>query len=264
MFYTITDWDDAYANGPHIPDAALYPPRWQELAAAFRATHPPRQLGRSDLFLPRGDAAGLAVFIHGGYWMKFAPSDWSHFAAGPLMTGWAVLIPAYTLAPAARIAQMTSEIASAICAAGQMVDGPIALTGHSAGGHLAARMICDDGTLPDTVADRISACVPISALADLRPLIRTAMNATLKLDTPETLKESPALLTPRPDIPVTAWVGGAERPEFIRQSRLLADIWAGLGARTDLVIDPGRHHFDVIDALRDQNSPLTRRLLQPA
>ena len=52
-----------------------------------------------------------------------------------------------------------------------------------------------------------------------------------------------------------------ERPEFLRQSRLLADIWAGLGAATDSVVDPGRHHFDVIEALTRPDSPLTRTLL---
>ena len=32
----ITDWDDAYANGPHIEGAADYPTRWVERAEAFR------------------------------------------------------------------------------------------------------------------------------------------------------------------------------------------------------------------------------------
>lgn len=261
MLYRITDWDDAYANGPYIPNGDAYPPRWTQAAAAFRATHPAQPLGRGHLFLPDGDAKGLVVFIHGGYWMKFDPSVWSHLAAGPLTAGWAVAIPAYTLAPAARIARMTTEIAAAVTEAAGRVTGPIAITGHSAGGHLAARMICDDATLPEAIATRVSACVPISALTDLRPLLHTAMNATLRLDEAEAEAESPALLVPRTDIPMTAWVGGMERPEFIRQSRILADLWAGLGAATECVIDPGRHHFDVIEALTRPDSPLTRCLI---
>lgn len=261
MQYQVSDWDDAYANGPHIPDGNSFPPRWIDAAAAFRATHPPQKSDWGHLFRPSGEARGLAVFIHGGFWMTFDPSVWSHLAAGPLAAGWAVAIPAYTLAPAARISGMTREIATAISAAAAQVSGPIAITGHSAGGHLAARMICDDGTLPDHVASRVSSCVPISALSDLRPLMRTAMNDTLAIDAAEAAAESPALLTPRKNIPVTAWVGGTERPEFIRQSRLLADMWAGLGAATDCIIDPGRHHFDVIEALARPDSPLTRTLL---
>ncbi|TGN43168.1 alpha/beta hydrolase [Paracoccus liaowanqingii] len=260
MLYQITDWDDAYANGAHIPEAEAFLPRWTAAAAAFRAAHRPLPLGRGHLFLPASTPKGLLVFVHGGYWMRFDPSTWSHLAAGAIALGWACAIPAYRLAPRVRIAQMTSDIARAVAKAAFNVAGPVVLTGHSAGGHLAARMVCE-GVLPDRLAARITACVPISPLSDLRPLLRTAMNQKLRLDPEEALSESPALLTPRMGIPVTTWVGAAERPEFIRQARLLADAWAGLGAATECVIAPGRHHFDVIDGLTDPASPLMRRLL---
>ena len=261
MIYHVTDWDDAYANGAHIPQAEVFVPRWQSAAAAFREAYPPKPLGRGHVFHPDGTPEGLMVFIHGGYWMRFDPGIWSHLAAGALARGWAVAMPAYTLAPQARIAQMVRELAEAITQAAGMVPGPVALTGHSAGGHLAARMICDDGTLPDPVAARVTTCIPISPLTDLRPLMRTTMNETLHLDAAEAVAESPALLVPRQGIPVTTWVGGMERPEFIRQARLLTDIWAGLGAATDCVIDPGLHHFDVIERLEQPDGPMLERLL---
>ncbi|MFC3167132.1 alpha/beta hydrolase [Paracoccus fontiphilus] len=260
MLYHVADWDDAYANGAHIPNAESFVPRWEDAAAQFRQAHPPEPLGRGHLFRPSGTARGLMVFIHGGYWMRFGPGTWSHLAAGALARGWAVAMPAYTLAPKARIAQMTREVAEAIVEAARCVDGPLVLSGHSAGGHLAARMVCPDG-LPDAVAARVTACVPISPLADLRPLLCTAMNDTLRLDANEAAAESPALLAPRPGIPVTTWVGGMERPEFIRQARLLANVWAGLGAATECVIDPGHHHFDVVEGLERAGSPLLERLL---
>ncbi|MFN3275820.1 MAG: alpha/beta hydrolase [Paracoccus sp. (in: a-proteobacteria)] len=260
MQYKITDWDDAYANGAYIPGSKDFLPRWTEAAATFRAGHRPLPLGRGHLFVPPGKPRGLMVFIHGGYWMRFEPSVWSHLAAGALASGWACAMPAYRLAPRARITQMTAEVARAVSKAAFNVAGPIVLTGHSAGGHLAARMVCQ-GVLPDKLAARIVGCVPISPITDLRPLLRTEMNQTLRLDEAEALAESPALLTPRENIPVTTWVGATERPEFLRQARLLANIWAGLGVSTDCVIDPGRHHFDVIDGLSDPDSPLMHRLL---
>ena len=75
--------------------------------------------------------------------------------------------------------------------------------------------------------------------------------------------ESPALLEPMPNARVTCWVGSAERPEFVRQNALLANIWTGLGAKTCMIEEPGRHHFDVIDGLADPDHPLTRTLLSP-
>lgn len=262
MLYQITDWDDAYANAAHIPGAEGFVPRWTEAAAGFRALHAPEPLGRGHLFRPAGAARGLMVFVHGGYWMRFAPDLWSHLAAGGLARGFAVAMPGYPLAPEARIARITTEVTAAIAEAARRVDGPILLTGHSAGGHLVARMICAPSPLPEAVAARVRACLPISPVTDLRPLLRTAMNGTLRLDPAEAAAESPALLAPRADVPVTAWVGGMERPEFIRQARILADLWAGLGAATDCVIDPGLHHFDVIDALERPDSPLMERLFR--
>ena len=36
----ITDWDDAYANAPHIPAAQEFPLRWANSASDARAAFP--------------------------------------------------------------------------------------------------------------------------------------------------------------------------------------------------------------------------------
>ena len=198
MLYQVTDWDDAYVNGGYIANADSYPPRWAEAAAVFRAAHPSERTGEGDrqghLFRPAGAAKGLMVFIHGGYWLRFHPDDWSHLAAGALAAGWACLMPGYRLAPEARIADMAREVAAQIADVAGHVAGPIAICGHSAGGHLAARMVCAGGPLPEAVAARVTACLPISPLTDLRSLMRTTMNETLRIDAAEAAAESPALL----------------------------------------------------------------------
>ena len=256
------DWDDAYANGKYIPDAGSYPARWASEAAAFRADLGPRaRLGLAygagarqwfDLFLPQGQPRGLMLFVHGGYWLAFGPRDWSHLAAGALAQGFAVAMPGYTLAPAARIGAMVREVAVALVAAAAQVAGPIVVCGHSAGGHLAARLACADVLLP--VARRLQRVVPISPLADLRPLMRTSM--TLGLDAAEAMAESPALQKLRPGVAVSVWVGGQERPVFLDQAG-----WLGTAWDVPVIIEPGRHHFDVIDGLKQPDSPLTTALL---
>jgi hypothetical protein len=57
------------------------------------------------------------------------------------------------------------------------------------------------------------------------------------------------------------WVGGAERAEFRRQNALLANIWLGLGATTEAVEEPDRHHFDIVDGLADPAHPMVAALL---
>lgn len=262
------DWENAFENAAHIPDGASYPERWATAARAFRSRSA-GELGvaygsgareRLDLFRPTEAARGLIVFVHGGFWLDFDRTDWSHLAAGALAMGWAVALPGYSLAPEARIHQITEQVARAIsCAAGR-IGGPIRLAGHSAGGHLATRMICDDSPLTDAIAARVERLVSISGLHDLRPLQLHSMNDTLRLDAAEALAESPALHTMRRGVDVTAWVGAAERPEFLRQSALLAEAWSAKGATVPLVAEAGRHHFDVIEGLCDPDHPLCRRL----
>ena len=265
----ISDWDDAYANAPHIAGAERFPPLWAARAAEFvaarrAAQRPPTDIAygegerrRLDLFLPDGPPKGLVVFVHGGYWMRFDKSLWSHLAEGPIRRGWAAALPSYTLAPAARIRDIAHEIAAAIAVAAAHVAGPIALTGHSAGGHLVARIACLGGPLGPAERDRLARVAPISGLFDLRPLMRTKLNDTLRLDEAEAVAESPALLRPPPGLSLTAFVGGDERPEFLRQSELIANVWTGLGAATRCVRVPGSLHYDVIAGLSEPGSPMT-------
>ena len=228
MAEDIEDWDDAYANGAYIPGAAEYPPRWEMAAKAYRGPvsadldiaygDHPRQ--RFDLFWPNGTPKGLAVFVHGGYWHRLDNSYWSHLAQGMLAQGWAVAIPSYTLAPVAHISEITREIAAAIQFAAERISGPIRLAGHSAGGHLVSRMVCQDSPLPNTIQQRIAKVLSISGIHDLRPLLLADMNQTLRLTAAEAEQESPVLQLPVAGIPVAFWVGAAERPELLRQTRL--------------------------------------------
>ncbi|MEO0819128.1 MAG: alpha/beta hydrolase [Pseudomonadota bacterium] len=272
-FNRIEDWDAAYENRAFTPGFETYPPKWQAAAAAHReAAHAagrarlaepygpdPRQA--YDLFLPAGTPAGLVVIVHGGYWRSLGREDFSHLAAGPAAHGYAVAMPSYRLAPAVSVAEITSDVATVITAAARSVAGPILLAGHSAGGHLVTRMLCAPGPLPGAVAGRIVHVLSVSGLHDLRPLVETDKNADLRLDPASAAAESPALARPRPATRLTAWVGGAERPEFIRQSELIANMWLGLGAETRLVIEPERNHFSVIESLAEPEGALTAALL---
>jgi arylformamidase len=266
-------WDDAYSNGAYIPGGDQYPARWSSEAARFRDSmigqgraqldqpYGPQPRARFDLFLPERAAGGVLIFVHGGYWMAFDKSSWSHLAAGALARGWAAALPSYTLCPDARIADITAEIAQAVTTIAGRGAGPIALAGHSAGGHLVSRMACADAPLSEAVRARIRRVVSISGLHDLRPLLNTSMNKTLRMDEAEASRESPALLRPRMGARVTCWVGGGERPEFLRQTALLANIWAGVGAHMAEHVARGRHHFDVIEDLAAPDSPLIATLL---
>lgn len=270
----IEDWDDAYANGAHIEGAADYPLRWARMAAEFRqlmtetgsaeldVAYGESERQKLDLFHPENEPYGLVVFVHGGYWRTFDKSYWSHLATAAIQRGWAVAIPSYDLAPTVCISEITLQTATAIDRAASEIRGPIRLAGHSAGGHLVTRMICTDSPLLPDLRQRIERVISISGLHDLRPLLKTKMNDDLRMLEAESEAESTALKRPVEGVELVCWVGADERPEFVRQSELLANIWTGLGIKTSVYRSPGQHHFDVIDGLLDSQSALSDALLK--
>ena len=263
-----TTWDDAFASLAHIQDSETLLQSIADDAADYRKATSRLELGKRygddpcetlDLVFPEGGSPkGLAIFVHGGFWRELGPSYWTHYAEGARARGWAVCIPGYGFAPEQRISAITRQVGRAITAAAEHAPGPIRLAGHSAGGHLVTRMCCEDGPLDTPVWSRIEHVLSISGLHDLRPLVLTEMNADLDLDPPEAEAESPVLHAPRRGTRFTAWVGGGERPEFLRQSALLPLLWKGLSVPTSHVVDGDHNHFSVLEGLRDPHSPITQ------
>ena len=116
------DWEDAFSNASYIPDGMSFPDKWSKRAEIFRQSakgsldvsygeHP---RACYDLFLPEGETRGLAMFVHGGYWLAFDKSSWSDLAEGALSLGWAVVLPSYVLAPEASLPEITNMIGRAI------------------------------------------------------------------------------------------------------------------------------------------------------
>ncbi|WP_116132357.1 alpha/beta hydrolase [Tropicimonas sp. IMCC34043] len=261
----------AYDNADFIPEGHGYFDRWVKQAAAFRAAHPatlqrldlaygPHPREAYDLFLPQSGApVGLVIFVHGGFWQLGGRKDWSHLAAGALGHGWAVALPSYPLAPEARIAKISRAVVRAVEAAAETTQGPILLSGHSAGGHLALRTVCPGAALSADVRARIAGVLAISPIVDLNPLLLLPMNEFLLIDADEAESESP-MLYPQPDCPVQIEIGAMERPAFIDQALRLADAWPA----AELTVTEGRHHFDVPAPLSDPESRLVTAMLSMA
>ena len=258
--------DDAYSNAHYIPNADRFVLQWENAAQIFRdklngearadcdIPYGPTERQKFDFFSPFSHSDDVFIFIHGGYWLRFNKSNWSHLAKGALQKGWHVAIPSYELCPDVRISDISRQIAKAVTEIAKRTTGKIVLAGHSAGGHLVARMAVGD-LLPAETMGRVTHVMPISPLGDLRPLCQTAMNDAFQMTQDDAIDESPTFMA-RPDCPVTVWVGADERPAFIDQAKWLADAW-----KADLVIEAKKHHFDVIEGLEDAKNNMLTQLL---
>src|SRR5260370_25791946 len=119
---------------------------------------------------------------------------------GPLARGWSAALCGYTLEPEATLTQITNELKSAFdwlnAKAGEHdIQGPIIVTGWSAGGHLTS-FILDHPKVAGGVA--ISGVLDLGALRDSPPV-----HEKVKLSEDEIQKLSPIpppLLTKPPGI----------------------------------------------------------------
>lgn len=269
------DYQAEYDNRARVPEHPAIFAAWTRDAAAFREAHPPLEIAygggerqRIDLFRPREDRASATVmFIHGGYWQSLDRSLFSHMARGLLAHGVSVAVPSYTLAPEARVTDIVEEMRLAARETARF-GRPLVVAGHSAGGHLAACLLCTawkaiSSDLPD---DLVRAAYAISGLFDLAPLLHTKVNDKLGLDVEEARAMSPSFWEPRGDLGLVldAVVGGAESAEYHRQSRAIVDAWGAKGVATRFEAPAGAHHFDVIAPLADPGSAMVARLVDLA
>jgi arylformamidase len=260
------DLEAEYNNRARVPGHPAVMQRWREGAARTREATPPLTLSYGpgereamDLF-EAGPGAPVAVFLHGGYWQAL-DKDWFSWVAPALVAhGVSVAVPSYDLAPTVRLGRILSQVRAAMDLMRARVGRRPVVFGHSAGGHMAACMLSEG---------RASAAVAISGVFDLTPLIPTSINAALGLDANEAAALSP-IHWPVPDgstpggTVLDCVVGGDESPEFLRQSRMMADLWGARGVETRYDPLPGLDHFTVLDPLFDAESALVRRLAELA
>ena len=261
--------DVEYDNRARVPDTPQLLEQFQTDAQLYRQqvdgqldlAYGDHERQKTDLFgFDAKDKKPLVIFIHGGYWQMLGREAFSHMARGLVDRGFGVLVPSYQLCPAVTISDIITDMRLLCAWVWRTYERKIVVTGHSAGGHLAAAMVATDWAKFDLPDDLVKAGLGISGVFDLRPLIATKLNQNLKLDDDEARKASP-LLWPTPvGKRFEAWVGGDESPEFIRQSKTIAACWSGAGAPTNAVIVPNKNHFTVIADLTDADSNMTKMI----
>jgi arylformamidase len=283
MLKTPQWYDQQYNARAGIPDAAEQLQGWARRSAVAREQLrsvldvPYTEAGRDnpgqrlDLFLPPAPPPGrplapVLIHIHGGYWRALDKSDQSFIAAPFCEAGALVLVPNYNLCPQVTLAQIVMQMVQAVAwawshAAEYGGDRErIVVTGHSAGGHLAAMlMACEWAQVaPGLPADVVKTAVPVSGLFELEPLRHAPFLAPdLRLTEAEAARLSPALMRltqPRPGS-VLAFVGAQESAEFHRQGHALRQAW-GLRVVSRCEAVPGCHHLSVMDALVDPSTAL--------
>ena len=275
---TVEALDAQYTTtrGVDDPDAILA--RWAADSNAARRDLPvhaglrfgPHRDERLDLFVA-GTAAPVHVFVHGGYWRRFHAEDFSFVARALVEAGVTVAVPNYSLCPAVGIGEIVRQVRAALAWTYTNVTRyggdpeRITVSGHSAGGHLAAMALATaweaDYGLP---ADLLKAACSISGLFDLAPLRHTWLQPWLQLDGDQVERLSPLRHLPAAGPPLLVTVGTLESDEFQRQSQDYLAAWRERGLPGEWLALPERNHFTALDALTEPAHPLFEAVLAQA
>ena len=221
----------------------------------------------ADLFPAPAGAAPIQVFIHGGYWRAMDKSSHSFPAEAFVAAGGAVVSLNYTLAPAVTLDTIVEQCRRAlewVADNAERLNGDprrIFVSGHSAGGHLTAMMLCTDWAARGRPADIVKGGTAISGIFDLAPLMETSINDDIRLDAEAAARNSPILNLPAAGAPLIAAVGAAETAEFVAQNRAFADAWRARGFDAGIMEIEGLNHYTVVMEMGRPGSALTKAAL---
>ena len=257
--------DRMYNNRARVADHALHFSRWTQSSAQARASQPcslDLAYGQSsgeklDIFPAAKPGAPVLVFIHGGSWRSLDKADHSYIAPAFTAAGACVVVPNYDLCPAVTIPEITLQMVKALAWVYRNIERfggdpkRITVAGHSAGGHLAAMLMCCvwKAYAAELPADLVKNALSISGLYELESMRRTPfVKDSLKLTPAQVLQASPAWL-PAPEKGVLYSVVGAdESEEFLRHNALIAQTWGSQVVPVSEALT-SLNHFSIVEAL---------------
>jgi arylformamidase len=269
-------YDEQYNNRARVPECGLFMQRWAQWSEQARTAghvkldlrYGPGPNETLDVFESPRSRAPIVVFIHGGYWRSLDKSDHSFVAPAIQQAGAVPVIVNYDLAPAVGVSDICRQMVRAlewVWRHGAEIGGDpsrIHVVGHSAGGHLAAMMMCAQWQrhAADSPADLVKSAMSISGVHELDSVRHAAfVQADLKLTAQEAVQCSPAWMPAPTHGHIHCVVGAIESPEFLRHNALLREHW---GAQRVPVVEnlAGEHHFSIVDQFKQPTSRVVQLL----
>ena len=270
-FETADELNYQYLPSKSGVDGSPYYEGWPKQSAALRQTidcrldqpFGPTRDEYLDIFPAKGKDTPIHMFIHGGYWRAFTAKEFSFVAKNLVERGISVVVNSYSLCPKVTIDEIVRQNRAALkwlMENAQTFGGDptnITVSGHSAGGHLAAMAAQTDWAGEYGVEGApLRAIVGISGLYDLRPFRFTDMQANLQF-TGDQIERCSPLFHAKSGMPPTWLVYGAnETPEFHRQSQAYAEVVRAADSPVECFALEDANHFTVMDGFNDTQSRL--------
>ncbi len=266
-----------YSPRVAVPEHPVWKAQWT-LASALarrryegrlRVPYGPTPGQTLDLFPARKPGAPINVFVHGGFWRFLDSFDHTLVAPAVLDAGGASVLLNYDLCPVVPLTEVVRQVRAAlkwVWEHAEEANGDreqIYLSGHSAGGHLAAMMCTGDFNgefgLPD---DAVKGATIVSAMLDLEPVMLVPGSEELGIEGDEIRALSPRYRPPAPHVPLVVAVGGLETSEWIRQTEDMTAVLQAQGSPTRYLKPEFDQHYSILLSLGNPMSELCAAMLR--
>jgi arylformamidase len=209
-----------------------------------------------DIFPAKKSGSKTMVFIHGGYW-HLLDKKMFHFLT-PFFGEHDItcVFINYPLSPEASISEIVSSCKRAMTWVSENINNyngdpsEIYVSGHSAGGHLAAMLL----TINDL--SMLKGMISLSGIFRLEPVMLSYLNEMIGIDAEGAARNSPVLLNRCTHCPVLLVTGKNESEEFRDQSKELFDKWNSQNGPIELLEVPDKNHYSILDTITDKGSPV--------
>ncbi len=212
---------------------------------------------------PAGVEAPLVVFIHGGYWRSQDRRNYDFVSIPFRACGFSVAVPGYPIAPGAAMADIVQSLRTMLIWLRErgsrhgVSTRALYLSGHSAGGHLAAVLASE--AVNEAKLPPVRGCLAVSGIYDLRPLLATSVNNDIRLDIGSAERFSPILRRAGAGW-LLAVYGADETAVFQRQAFAYTRRWAEGGNAADFLPIAERNHYNILLDLASTESRIALAL----
>ncbi len=241
-----------------------------ERRSAADVPYGPHPRHRLDIYRAVADGrAPVHLFFHGGYWRSGDKENVAFIGASLAEQGITAVIPNYELCPASDLGQVVRSARAAFAWVAAHVGsyggdpGRITLSGHSAGAHLCAAILCaDEADKPASAA--VLGVTFLSGAFDPTPAVYARVNAEIGLTVEAAARHNMERRVPRAACPSRLFVGGDEPAGWIALSARYDAHLRANGLTSSFEILPGHHHFDITDLYQRADGPVCRGIREQA
>ncbi len=240
------------------------------LGAPLRLAYGPTPVEGMDVYRTSKPNAPIAIFVHGGAWLRGDAAEHACFAEPFVDAGahFAALDFTNVADAGGSLFPMVEQVRRAVGylyrnAASFGGDGNrLYLISHSSGSHLSGCVVTSDWSKDGLPLDILKGATLSSGMYDLKPVRLSKRSKYVKFSDAMEQELSAIRHLDRLHTPLVLTCGTYETPEFQRQTRDFAAAIKAAGKPVELIIGEGYNHFEMLETLNNPYGLLGRAVFK--